>query len=146
MHFDIPADEHVPIAATASIGFDLENHPAPLQLDFRQDETSIRSLQVNGEAVELDLRNEHIVLPAAALRHGRNSVAIDFIAGNDSLNRNPDFLYTLFVPDRARTAFPLFDQPDLKARFELSLVLPADWLALANAPLVQLPRVGGRPG
>ncbi|MEE4144583.1 MAG: M1 family aminopeptidase, partial [Halieaceae bacterium] len=137
LRFDIPAEADSPIAATVSIGFDLDKQPAPLQLDFRQDASSIRSLQVNGESVEPDLRNEHIVLPAAALRPGGNRIDIDFIAGNDSLNRNADFLYTLFVPDRARTAFPLFDQPDLKARFELSLVLPGDWLALANAPLAQ---------
>ena len=137
LRFDIPADAQTPIAATVSIGFDLENQTAPLQLDFRQDASSIRSLQVNGEAVEPDLRNEHIVLPVAALRPGGNRIDIDFIAGDDSLHRNADFLYTLFVPDRARTAFPLFDQPDLKASFELSLVLPGDWQALANAPLAQ---------
>ena len=55
---------------------------------------------------------------------GENLVEIEFIAGSTSLNRNPQFLYTLFVPDRARTAFPLFDQPDLKATYDLTLQLP----------------------
>ena len=32
-----------------------------------------------------------------------------------------------FVPDRARTAFPLFDQPNPKARYTLTLTMPADW-------------------
>ena len=50
-----------------------------------------------------------------------------------SVNRNPDYLFTLFVPDRARTAFPLFDQPDLKARYQLTLSVPRGWLAMSNA-------------
>ena len=49
-----------------------------------------------------------------------------------SLNRNPDFMYTLFVPARAHLAFPCFDQPDLKARWTLALDVPAGWQALAN--------------
>jgi aminopeptidase N len=48
------------------------------------------------------------------------------------LNRNPDFMYTLFVPARAHLAFPCFDQPDLKARFALELNVPAGWEAVSN--------------
>ena len=55
-----------------------------------------------------------------------------FRAGDQSLNRNPDFLYSLFVPARAHLAFPCFDQPDLKARYTLELAVPADWEAVAN--------------
>ncbi|MEJ7664802.1 MAG: hypothetical protein WKG07_37460 [Hymenobacter sp.] len=46
-------------------------------------------------------------------------------AGDLSLNRNPDYLYTLLVPDRARTVVPVFDQPNLKATLTLSLTVPA---------------------
>ena len=60
---------------------------------------------------------------------------IDFIAGNGSLNRNNDFLYTLFVPDRARVAFPVFDQPNLKGRLKLSLEIPSSWRAVSNGKL-----------
>ena len=67
------------------------------------------------------------------MRLGNNHIAIEFIAGNESLNRNKDFLYALFVPDHARTVFPCFDQPDLKANFLLSLTVPTDWKVMANA-------------
>ena len=137
LQFDIPADEQVPIEASATISFELASNHAAIQLDFRQDPASIHSLNVNGTVTDIVFENEHIVLPASLLRQGHNEVALSFVAGDSSLNRNPDFLYTLFVPDRARTAFPLFDQPDLKARYELTLVIPAQWRALANAPLVQ---------
>ena len=137
LRFEIPADEAGPIAVQAVISFELAANAVPLQLDFRQGEAAIRSLRINGAAAKVELAEEHILLPVAALRPGHNEVAINLIAGDSSLNRNPDFLYTLFVPDRARSAFPLFDQPDLKARFELSLVVPAGWLALGNGPLAQ---------
>ena len=62
---------------------------------------------------------------------------LDFIVGDSSLNRNPDFLYTLFVPDRARTAFPVFDQPNLKATYDLTLTVPLHWQAMSNAALAE---------
>jgi aminopeptidase N len=90
---------------------------------------------VNKKAVPVDHRNEHIVLPTAALKKGANEVQIEFIAGDLSLNRSDDYLYTLLVPERARTVFPVFDQPSLKASFKLSLTLPTTWQAVANGPL-----------
>ncbi|MBR1538014.1 MAG: aminopeptidase, partial [Bacteroidales bacterium] len=48
-----------------------------------------------------------------------------------------EFLYTLLVPDRARTLFPCFDQPDLKARYTLSLSVPENWTAVSNTCIVE---------
>ena len=31
-----------------------------------------------------------------------------------------EYVYSLFVPSDASTAFPVFDQPDLKARFQFN--------------------------
>ena len=47
-------------------------------------------------------------------------------------------MYTLLVPDRARTLFPCFDQPDMKATFELSLTLPEEWVAVSNSVVLEL--------
>jgi aminopeptidase N len=44
------------------------------------------------------------------------------------------YLYAHMFLDGARRIFPCFDQPDLKARFTLSVAAPADWLVAANAP------------
>lgn len=44
----------------------------------------------------------------------------------------------------ARTAVPLFDQPDLKASRELALELPAGWAAIANAPRLSVTDLGAR--
>lgn len=144
LYFDVPADAATPIKANAHVTFELASKQQPLQLDFREDSALLAAVTCNGKAIEIDHRNEHLVIPAAALKVGVNTVHIAFTAGNTSLNRNPDYLYTLFVPDRARTAFPLFDQPDLKATFDLTLDLPAGWRALANASLASSEEVNGK--
>jgi len=142
--FEIPAQEQEDIHARASISFDLAEAAKPLQLDFTGSAGSIHSLRSNGSAAHYRVSNEHIVLPPAALRPGRNQLEIEFAAGSGSLNRNPEYLYSLLVPDRARTVFPLFDQPDLKARFELTLEVPAGWRAMSNAPLAAVRQLAGR--
>ena len=78
--------------------------------------------------------SNHLIIPAEATRAGENRVSIEFTAGDDALNRNDDFLYTLFVPARAHLTWPCFDQPDIKARYTLSLDVPAGWETVANAP------------
>lgn len=134
LRFDIPADESEAIAASATISFNLRNASAPLQLDFRESADKLHRVSSNGSESDYRFEQEHLIIPASELQSGRNRIEIDFTAGDSSLNRNPEFLYTLFVPDRARTAFPLFDQPDLKATWELTLEIPAHWQAIANAP------------
>ena len=83
------------------------------------------------------IQNEHIVIPAALTRAGENTVDIVFTAGDQSLNRNDEFLYTLLVPDRARTLFPCFDQPDMKALYTLSLEVPMTWKAVSNTHITK---------
>ena len=89
----------------------------------------------NGQKIAYKFSNEHLIIPVSALKTGEQSFTIHFRAGEQSLNRNKEFLYTLFVPARASTAFPCFDQPDLKAHFSLKLETPADWIAISNGEL-----------
>jgi len=131
----LPADPQQTIAAIEIVRFQLADAGQALVLDFRESADKIRSVEVNGEESDYEFAAEHLIVPSAELNIGTNRIDIEFIAGESSLNRNPDFLYTLFVPDRARTAFPLFEQPNLKATYDLTLIIPADWDAISNAPL-----------
>lgn len=135
LYFNIPEDQQSQITATASITFNLEKDNADIPLDFRESADHLKTLSINGRPADIEFDNEHIILPSNYLSAGENEVKIEFITGESSLNRNPEYLYTLFVPDRARTAFPLFDQPDLKAIFDLTLEIPNSWEAIANARL-----------
>ena len=137
LEFTIPASKGDVINGEVRVTFTRADSDEALQLDFRENPNNIHSVRVNDIDIEPRIENEHVVLPADVLSDGVNEVAISFVAGDSSLNRNPDYLYTLFVPDRARTAFPLFDQPDLKATFSLALSLPDDWTAMSNAPMAK---------
>jgi aminopeptidase N len=138
LSFTIPENQDEEIGGHVIITFDLDDVSQPVQLDFRESADKIRSVTTNSNTSGYRLADEHVVIPVEALIKGRNEIRIDFTAGSSSLNRNPEYLYTLFVPDRARTAFPLFDQPDLKATFELSLTIPSGWTAMANTPLLEV--------
>ncbi|MBF9236241.1 aminopeptidase [Hymenobacter sp. BT683] len=136
LQLTIPAQKTEPILAVESVSFTLRDNQQPVQFDFKAPTANLQRVVVNGQPVPIDYRNEHLVLPAAALKRGRNVTEIRLVAGEQSLNRNADYLYTLLVPDRARTVFPVFDQPNLKATFKLALTVPRLWQAVANAPLV----------
>ena len=107
--------------------------PHRVVLDFAQPREHVRAVRAGRADVAFSFQNGHLTIPAGATRAGQNELSIDFIAGEESLNRtDDDFLYTLFVPARAHLAFPSFDQPNLKARYALSLTLPEGWEAVAN--------------
>ncbi len=49
----------------------------------------------------------------------------------DPVDGNP-YLYTHFEPYDAHRMFPCFDQPDLKATFELNVKAPKNWQVISN--------------
>lgn len=106
-----------------------------LLLDFKSDDNSPITVSVNGKMIPARLRNEHLIIPFHELAEGRNTLEIRFIAGDLPLNRREGYMYTLLVPDRARELFPCFDQPDLKASYKLSLVVPIGWTAVSTSPI-----------
>ena len=142
--FTVPSAATEPLAGRAVVRFSLRDANAPLALDFAAPRERITALRAGGQPIEVTWINGHVLIPARALRRGENDVTIEFLAGDSSLNRNPDFMYTLFVPARAHLAFPCFDQPDLKARWTLALDVPAGWQALANGAETERVEQDGR--
>ncbi len=138
----IPASMDEPVTGTARVTFRFRDAKTPLVLDFVDPRTRLHEVRVGGVPVAARLTDEHIVVPASDLQPGANAIDLAFTAGDGSLNRNPDFLYTLFVPDRARFALPVFDQPDLKARYRLTLQVPLGWTAVANGAAVAADTAG----
>jgi aminopeptidase N len=86
--------------------------------------------------------NEHLKVPHSFLKSGENIIKIEFgspikttgAAITRYLDKEDggEYIYSLFVPSDASTAFPCFDQPDLKAKFQLNLTTPFLWTALSN--------------
>ena len=127
--FSIPSDRLELVRGTAVVTFIL-TRAGSVVFDFAQSPDHVLSVRSNGGDVEYVVEDEHITI--ADVPAGQASVEIEFFSGDQSLNRQADFMYTLFVPDRARFAFPVFDQPNIKARYALELEIPSDWRAVAN--------------
>jgi aminopeptidase N len=132
LRFTIPDSLSQRVVGREIVRFNLSEAGRPLVFDFEESRESLLGVLISGQDAAAEFVNGHIVIPANALGPGENAVEIEFLAGDNSLNRNREFLYTLFVPDRARFAFPCFDQPNLKARYSLTLDVPAAWEAVAN--------------
>lgn len=136
LRFEIPSKKEASVTGVADITFNWAGGKEDLQIDFQGEVTA--PVKVNGKVVAAVHQKEHILIPAKKLSKKKaNVVSISFRSEDKALNRNADYLYTLFVPDHARSVFPCFDQPDIKARYQLTLTLPQDWTAISNAPLVQ---------
>ncbi|PLX23124.1 MAG: hypothetical protein C0597_01390, partial [Marinilabiliales bacterium] len=136
--FYIPDSINKPLVGKETIEFNFNTeYEEPLILDFRNPGSSVKSVKLNNHDIKFSFKNEHIIIPHKKLENGSNEIKIIFTAGDRALNRNLDYLYTLFVPDRACTAFPCFDQPSLKAKFQTQMNVPKGWIAIANSPLIE---------
>jgi len=145
----VPRSRAEPVTGTLELRFRRSDpEGGPVVLDFKDPEERVGEVRVGGELVEPAYRFDHVVLPAWAFPEAGEEVRVEvtFTAGDEALNRNDDFLYTLFVPDRAHFSLPLFDQPDLKGRFSLELEIPGGWEALANGAEVERERREGTAG
>src|SRR5436190_864373 len=117
----------------------LENHPVG--------ETSTpRSSRKEGSLVYREI-NEHLIFQDGVVA-GENVIKLDFtspiLTSGSAITRYVDkedgseYIYSLFVPSDASTAFPVFDQPDLKAKFSLNLTFPKEWEAVSNSHITNV--------
>lgn len=134
----VPEGAHEPIEGEVRVGFELRE-PARVVLDFAGAGEHVGAVECAGRPVPFIAVHNHIVIGAAGTVAGQNVLTLRFTAGDAALHHRHGFLYTLFVPARAHTLFPCFDQPDLKARVSLQLDLPDGWRALANGADVEEP-------
>ena len=143
LRFSIPEQKQETVEGETRIQFTIQK-PQEIILDFRESADKVKEVSVNGQPTEYTFLNEHIILPKSSTIEGKNEVYIRFTAGNQSLNRNDEFLYTLLVPDRARTVFPCFEQPNLKAAFTLQLEVPTEWEAVSNTSIASENTINGK--
>ncbi len=142
LHFNLPKEIDKQVSGEVEITFKALKK-RPIIIDFFAPVDNIKKVVVNGKKCEYIAKNQHITISQEDCIKGMNSVKIEFISPDMSLNRRKEFMYTLLVPDRARTLFPLFDQPDIKATYTLSLTIPNGWSAIANSGEKSVSEVNG---
>jgi len=126
---------------TTTVSFDLKDNAQPLTLDL--DKATVKRLVVNGKAIAApQYNNWFITLAAADLQAGRNTVTVEFerkhSTNGEGLHRMVDpvdgrvYTYSHFEPAAAHQMFALFDQPDLKATYQVNVTAPADWTVVST--------------
>jgi len=138
LNFNLTGEES--FSASSTINFDLSDNDNPLTIDLS--EAKIINLVINGktmtgEQLSKNYNSWFITLPARQLIKGANTVTVSFTrkhsTNGEGLHRFQDpvdgkvYLYSHFEPAAAQQMFALFDQPDLKATFELSVSAPKSW-------------------
>ncbi len=132
LHFNIPQEKDSLVKGNVEILLCTEKE-IPAIMDFRADGNMVDSVLLNGKPTVYSFEDEHITIKELPV--GKNNIKIYFTSPDKSLNRRANFLYTLLVPDRARTVFPCFEQPDIKGLYTLSLDVPQGWSGIANGKI-----------
>lgn len=127
--------EGIAFGGETVVRFNYLGGDAPLNIDFGGGE--VLDLSLNGEQVAYEYNNYFITLPIGSLRSGPQELHVTtshpYSQDGSGLYRYVDpedgkvYLYTDFEAFDANRMFPHFDQPDLKARFQLSVRAPAAW-------------------
>lgn len=135
------------------ITFDLKDAGAPLRIDHY--EGQVTGLRVNGVAIDTAAKKKYrIDLPSASLKVGPNKVEIDYTQEyshqGQGLHRFQDpqtkevFLYTQFETYDANRFMPCFDQPDLKATWQLTVEAPVKWEVISTTAESSVTKMGNR--
>ncbi|MER6009097.1 aminopeptidase N [Streptomyces bluensis] len=101
----------------------------------------LRHAALDGHHLDLDTFTENR-LPLKDLTTGEHELRIDAVMRysrtGEGMHRFTDptdgetYVYTQLALDDCKRVFPAFDQPDLKAVFELSVTAPDTWKVIAN--------------
>jgi aminopeptidase N len=105
-------------------------------------DATVREIVLNGRRLDPGSRDPgkgRIPLPALAADNTLRVVAdVAYSRTGEGLHRFVDpvdqrvYLHSQFETCDAHRMYTCFDQPDLKARFELSVTAPADWQVVSN--------------
>jgi aminopeptidase N len=102
----------------------------------------VESATLNGTALDVSgyREDDGIALPGLAAENELDVVATGrYMNTGEGLHRFVDpvdgavYLYSQFETADAKRLFACFDQPDLKARYTLTVTAPADWKVVSNA-------------
>ena len=105
--------------------------------------STVHSITLNGETLDAAAVSDGVRIQLDNLSE-QNVLIVDadmfYTNTGEGLHRFVDpadgkaYVYSQFeVPD-SRRVFPVFEQPDLKATFDFSVVAPSDWVVVSNSP------------
>ena len=138
---------------TTTVRFGCRQPGAASWIDFVGAE--VASAVLNGVALDVSGYREEdgIALPDLAAENELTVVGTGrYMNTGEGLHRFVDpvdggvYLYSQFETADAKRLFACFDQPDLKARYRLTVTAPADWQVVSNAQVEEAGRRARRRG
>lgn len=128
---------------TTRIAVELNSPKIPLRIDATL--TEIKKMIINGKHVQDFILHEGFLeIPSKYLQQ-KNEIVIEYrkkYSQKDSslfYFKDPvdkkEYIFTSSEPYGAHTFFPCFDQPDVKARFDVTQITPKEWVAISNNPI-----------
>src|SRR5213592_3709252 len=127
-------------------------------LDLTITGAAIDGKTVPKTAIKFDAKNELLTIATPEeLTPGEHTLALKFTGKINQFGRGlfyakyqeegtgakKMFLGTQFEATDARRLFPCWDEPVFRARFQLSAVVPQDWMAVSNMPIASEKKVAG---
>ncbi|MCL1138682.1 aminopeptidase N [Shewanella pneumatophori] len=136
---DFTLTEQSGFSGITKVSFDLSDNDRALSLDLNQ--AVIKRFVINGKKVYPNYNNSYIKLNPRLLNSGSNTIEVEYTRqysnNGEGLHQfidpvdNKVYLYSHFEPAAAQQMFAVFDQPDLKATFQLSVTAPKDWTVIS---------------
>lgn len=135
-HIDLTLNaEGTPFSGSNLISFDFQPRGSDLSVDFTEGE--IVEVTINGAPAEYDYNGFFLSFAEDQFKVGHNKLQIGFqhpyskdgsglYYFKDPLDETV-YTYSDLEPYDANRIFPLFDQPNLKAKFTLNVDVPASW-------------------
>eukprot|EP01126_Amoeba_proteus_P014435 TRINITY_DN16325_c0_g1_i1.p1 TRINITY_DN16325_c0_g1~~TRINITY_DN16325_c0_g1_i1.p1 ORF type:complete len:875 (-),score=128.48 TRINITY_DN16325_c0_g1_i1:78-2657(-) len=134
----------------AIINFTHNRPSVGIDLDFYS--PNVRSIEINDRILresEYKLSKSRLELSGTLLDHKNTVIVVyknkfdrtgegfhRFVDPNISNNTIPhEYVYTNFCPFEAHRVFPCFDQPNIKATFNLTVEAPKEWVVISNSPI-----------
>jgi aminopeptidase N len=119
-------------SGSTSVQFDLKDAAEPLTIDLNKAE--LGEIIANGKAIKPAYNQTFLTIAAEDLKQGRNTVVIAYerlhSTNGEGLHRMVDpvdgrvYTYSHFEPAAAHQMFAVFDQPDLKATYQVTVTVP----------------------
>jgi aminopeptidase N len=149
----VPKIDKLTFSGTETVKLEVHTPVRELVLNALEIEiagASIDEKQVPPDAVKIDNKNELLRISLSfVLSAGRHVLSLSF---SGKINQRGRGLYymryqeqgsgakkialgTQFEATDARRCFPCWDEPSFRARFQLTAVVPENWLAVSNMPI-----------
>jgi aminopeptidase N len=157
----VPDIDKLTFAGTETVKFDVRRRVRQLvlnALELKIEAASIDGKKLPGSAIKTDAQNELLTLALSSeLPTGEHTLTLRF-AGK--INQQGQGLFYMryqeegtgarkimlgsqFEATDARRFFPCWDEPVFRARFQLTAVVPENWLAVSNMPVESENKIAG---